>query len=58
MRLERTDLAEKSDDIKQIYFEQQPHESIEDFLNFHVKSAGYEGEGCLMQVLSIEPLSK
>lgn len=50
VRLKRTDLAEESDEIRQIYFEQQPHESIEDFLNYHVKDAGHDERGCLMQV--------
>ncbi len=47
VRLERTDLADESKVIKQIYFEQQSHESIDNFLNYHVQD---QREGLLMQV--------
>ncbi len=49
VRLEYTDLAEEKKNIEDIYFKQQHHASIEDFLNHCVH--GYHTEtGLLMQV--------
>ena len=56
VRLERTKLVHEERHIKQIYFDRQHHESIADFLGYHVNS--YVGEGgLLMQVSTIKPSS-
>ena len=48
MRLEHTALATDSGLLKCIYFERQHHESIDDFLHYHVQEG--QREGLLMQV--------
>lgn len=55
VRLERTDLAEEKRDIESIYFEQQHHNSIEDFLVHHVHGL-HRDVGLLMQVISYESI--
>ena len=52
VRLEHTALAADSGLLKCIYFERQHHESIDDFLHYHVHDG--QREGLLMQVLGIE----
>ena len=49
VRLERTDLADEKKEIEQIYFEQQYHNSIEDFLVHHIHGL-HRDFGLLMQV--------
>ena len=49
VRLEHTALADKKREIKDIYFQQQHHSSIEDFLNHHVNGKRADS-GLLMQV--------
>lgn len=48
VRLEQTALADENTLLKSIYFEQQHHESIEDYLRYHVHDV--QREGLLMQV--------
>ena len=47
VRLERTDMDPDNESLK-IYFERQHHESIDDFLHYHVHDG--QREGLLMQV--------
>ena len=49
VRLKNTVLADKKKEIENIYFQQQKHSSIEDFLNHHVNGECAES-GLLMQV--------
>ena len=52
VRLERTDLAGERKVIEDIYFRQQHHSSIEDFLNHHIHDCEAE-TGLLMQVCAL-----
>ncbi len=48
VRLKRTDLTDEKMAIKHVYFEQQHHNSIEDFLKHHVYD--HRETGLLLQV--------
>ncbi len=52
VRLVKTVLANEKKEIKRIYFQQQHHESLEDFLNHHVHGS-HGQDGLLMQVNAI-----
>lgn len=43
VRLEKTDLFCELEEVKNIYFEQQQHESIVHFLNYHIHESKKEG---------------
>lgn len=49
VRLEKTVLVDEKMEVKRIYFQQQHHESLEDFLNHHVHGS-HGQDGLLMQV--------
>lgn len=51
IRLYKTDLAEERDDLNELYFESQHHQSIHDFLLYHT-AGSVSGGGLLMQVSS------
>ena len=50
VRLERTALAHEKEAIMQLYFEEQHHNSLTDYLTHHLHSAHRERHGLLMQV--------
>lgn len=58
VRLQRTELASESETIQQIYFKKQHHNSVDDFLEFHLKLSGNsQSVGLLMQVCICEVIS-
>ena len=50
IRLEHTKLVNEKEQIQDIYFRQQHHRSIEDFLKFSLQNCCVEDTGMLMQV--------
>ena len=56
VRLKRTPLADERELIKKIYFEDQHHNSIKDFLTYHVHQRDSQS-GLLMQVCRCSLLS-
>jgi len=50
VRLEYTPLADQREELLRVYFEEQHHNSIEDFLAYQVQRNSTQGEGLLMQV--------
>ena len=50
VRLEYTQLADQREELSRIYFQEQHHNSIEDFLAHHIQANNTQGGGLLMQV--------
>ena len=49
-RLENSPLADQEEELLELYFHQQHHDSLEDFLAHHLLRNGTSGESLLMQV--------
>ena len=49
-RLENSPLADQREELLELYFQQQHHGSLEDFLAHHLQRKGTSGESLLMQV--------
>ena len=49
-RLEHSQLAYQKEELLEIYFQQQHHGSLEDFLAYHLQTDGISGESLLMHV--------
>jgi hypothetical protein len=50
IRLKRTSLADQQKDFMHLYFSEQHHDSIIDFIYHHIKDDDGTSEGLLMQV--------
>ena len=50
VRLEYTSLADQREELSRIYFQEQHHNSIQDFLAHHLEMKSIRGGGLLMQV--------
>ena len=50
VRLESTPLADQREEVSRLYFQEQHHSSIEDFLTHHIQRNSTRGGGLLMQV--------
>ena len=50
VRLEYTQLADQREELSRLYFQEQHHNSIEDFLAHHIQMNNTQGGGLLMQV--------
>ena len=51
IRLKRTSLADQQNEFMQVYFSEQHHDSIIDFIYHHIKDDDGTSEGLLMQVI-------
>lgn len=51
-RLEHSPLAYQKEELLELYFQQQHHGSIEDFLAYHLQRNAFSKENLLMQVSS------
>jgi len=51
VRLEYTPLADQKEELSRLYFQEQHHNSIEDFLAHHIQRTSTRGGGLLMQVM-------
>ena len=51
VRLAMTDLAHKQEELMRLYFKEQPHRSIADFVSYHIQNSDETKEGLLLQVL-------
>lgn len=51
-RLEHSTLAYQKEELLELYFQQQHHGSLEDFLAYHLQTNGISKENLLMQVSS------
>ena len=49
-RLEHSPLADQTEELLELYFQQQHHGSLEDFLAHHLQRNGISRESLLMQV--------
>ena len=50
VRLEQSSLADQKEELLELYFQRQHHNSLEDFLAHHLQKNGTRGENLLMQV--------
>ena len=50
VRLEQSPLADQKEELLELYFQRQDHNSLEDFLAHHLERNGTQGENLLMQV--------
>ena len=50
VRLEQSPLADQKEELLELYFKRQHHNSLEDFLAHHLQRNGTRGENLLMQV--------
>ena len=50
VRLEQSPLTDQKEELLELYFQQQHHNSLEDFLAHHLQRNGTRGESLLMQV--------
>ena len=50
VRLEQSPLADQKEELLELYFQRQHHNSLEDFLAHHLQRNGTRGENLLMQV--------
>ena len=50
IRLAMTDLAHKQEELMRLYFKEQHHTSIADFVSYHVQNSDENREGLLLQV--------
>ena len=58
VRLKKTALAYKQEEYMQLYFIEQHHDSIVDFVRHHIQSGDGTHEGLLMQVCAPAIINK
>ena len=51
VRLAMTDLAHKQEELMRLYFKEQHHKSIADFVSYYIQNSDEAKEGLLLQVL-------
>ena len=50
VRLKMTDLAHQQEELMRLYFSEQHHKSIADFVYYHIQNSDETKEGLLLQV--------
>lgn len=50
VRLKMTDLAHRQEELMRLYFNEQHHKSIADFVYYHIQNSDETKEGLLLQV--------
>ena len=53
VRLAMTDLAHQQEELMRLYFKEQHHKSVADFISYHIQNSDETKEGLLLQVIKI-----
>ena len=53
VRLAMTELAHQQEELMRLYFNEQHHKSIADFISYHIQNSDETKEGLLLQVIKI-----